>query len=61
MGEYRLCSAVFHTSHLEHFNIQIVYTQKCSGGAKRKRSNAREIGVGQFYWPLSDNLKVKML
>ena len=34
---------------------------ECSGGAKRKRSNAREIDAGQFYRPLSDNLMAKML
>ena len=25
-----------------------------------KRNKVREIGVGQFYWPLSNNLKRKM-
>ena len=29
--------------------------------AQRRRSGAREIGVSQFYWTLSDNLKAKML
>ena len=26
-----------------------------------KRNKAREIGVGEFYSPLSDNLKAKLL
>ena len=43
--------------------MQIVYAVEMLGGAKRKRkrSNAREIGVGQLYWALSDNLIAKLL
>ena len=46
--------------NLEHFVIETIYTDKMLWPCEVKRNKAREIGVGQFYWPLSDNLKHKM-
>ena len=46
---------------VERFVIKTIYADKTLWPCEAKRSKAREIGVGQFYWPSSDNLKRKTL
>jgi hypothetical protein len=46
--------------YLEHFVIEIIYSDKMLWRCEAKRSNARAIGVGGLCPPLSDNLKREM-